>query len=795
MWSVYLKIAYRTLVINKFYTFVNVFGLSVGVACSLLIIMYLHNEFTYDTYLPDHERIYRISIDFKTANETRRMAAAHPAVANSLQEAFDNIEYVTKLLPTEGTILSYENTNLFCADIFFADSSFFKVFQYAPIAGTLDRALHEPNTLVITESYAKELFKDDNPIGKQVNIRSINLFRYDGTYTVKAVIPDAPDNTQLPFKALISWNEEDRFVQASWVYTYFLLDTENDIKQFKKYWKYFYNIYLADKQLTREFHLFNIADVHLRSNLMAELYTVGNVNYLYIFLIVAIFIIGVACMNYINMTAVRYAQRLKEVGVRKALGSDRTTLIRQFLVEAALLTSIAFLLALSLTEITLPVFNEITGKSLSLKILLKGEMLLLFIGLFLLIVFLAGGYPALYLANLKPITALQGRLKTRNRNSFRRLLVISQFMIAIITLVGTGVVSQQLSFLHSQDLGLQKTNMMVVRLSQSEVMAKQLTTLKQALLESEYFNKIGNSVDIPGGNIPLQFLEVETPDGKMRKEQLGRMIINDDFLKTLDIQLVKGRHFDSQQEDDFRSAIIINEAAAEYLSWEEPIGKKIIISRDATGAPLDERVVIGVVKNFHYSSLHTPIVPTMMVLSNRVGNLFLNIEGARTQEVIQHLEEVWIDTVPSEPLSFFLLDENFQDHYSAEEKLGELLGYFAGLNILISCLGLWGLASYTTEVRTKEIGIRKVLGASILNIIVLLSKDFLRLVLVASLLAIPLAYYFITNWLKNFAYKTEASWGIFLIAIVIVLLAALLPLTIQAVRVALRDPVKALRAE
>ncbi len=797
MWSVYFKIALRHLTTHKFYTFINVFGLSVGVACSLLILLYLQHEFSYDRHFPNNERIFRIGVDFRTEKEVRQMAAAHPALGYYLAQGFpEQIEAVSKLLPTEGSILNYRESNIFSTDVFFADPHYFKVFQHEVLAGNLATALADSQSIVLTQSLAKELFGEEEALGHWVNIRSTNLFRYDGAYRVRAVIADPPQNAHLPFRALISWNTQDRLVKISWVYTYFKTRSEKDLDVIKQEWGDFYTQYLESLQLTNAYHIFNINEIHLYSTLAAEPYTIGNINYLYVFLIVAIFVTAIACMNYVNMTTARSAQRLKEVGVRKVLGSHRSALMSQFLVESAFLTAISFVVALSLVELTLPYFNEITGKELQLLALYRTNLFPIMLAFFGFVVLLAGLYPAFYLSALRPLQALKGNIRAGTQHiSLRKILVIAQFTIAIITMVGTGVVYQQLAYLRNRDLGLQKNNILVIRLPQNEILLKHLEKIKQQLLKSPDIYRVGNAADVPGDKLTSEFLfEVQSKEG-WKKEQLARMIVNYDFLETLDIRLLSGRNFQPDNQADYSEAVLINEAAAEYLGWTEaPLGRQIVVSRDAEGKP-NIRKVIGVIKNFHVSSLHAPVAPMVLIGSRRVGNLFLNIEASKLKEVLVHLSNVWGKLVPEEPLSYFFLDENFQQHYLAEEKLGQVLGYFSLLAVAISCLGLLGLASYTTEIRTKEIGIRKVLGATMESLILLLSKDFIKLVLIAIVLAMPLGYYAISKWLDNFAYKTEVQWTIFLWAAFIAFVAALLPLSLQTLKTISMNPVKALRNE
>ena len=809
----YLITTYRNLSRNKFYSFVNILGLAVGICCSLLILLHIEGEFNFDTFYNNYDRIWRISADY----QNRKMAAFPPNQATKLQEDFPEISKITRLLPTEGTILGTAKASVFSNDVFFADSSYFDVFKQVFISGNPQNALQSPFSIVLTQSLAKELFGENDPMGKMINLRSTNAFRYDGQHQVTGIIADLPKNTHLPFKALISWNKDDKLLGISWTYTYLRFEEKASINSFifnKKFAEKWKKINLKENTKILDFKpiLMNVASIHLHSKLLSEPYPTGNLNYLYVFFMVSGFIMLVACINYINLNTARAVQRIKEIGVRKVLGASKMSFIWQFVVEAFVMATISFFIAFVLCEISLPFFGNIVEKPLSLNVLYASWKNILGFGIFfLLIVLFSSVYPALYMSNFKLLDAIKGNAN-KNKISLRKVLIVLQFTITIITLVGTGIVYQQIDFLHFQNLGFQKSNILVMRLPKNVLEEEKLAQIKKELLQNQHILKVGSSVEIPGTNFTSQFLfEVENQKNQQKnqqknnepktfkKELLGRLVVGDDFLETLDIQIIDGKKISQTEEDNTQKKFLINEIAAQKLGYCEngnsPIGKEIIIARDSAGAVSVGGTVVGVVKNFNFSSLHSSIAPLVIIYSNQTGNLFLNVETQYINQIEEYLERIWAKNISGEPLSYFFLDENFDKHYKQEEKLGELLLYFSVLSIFISCLGLFGLALFSSELRTKEIGIRKILGASTASIILLLSKDFIWLVLVAITLAMPIGYYIITQWLNNFAYKTEIQWGLFVFAGAVALFSAILPLILQSFIIAISAPIHALRTE
>jgi putative ABC transport system permease protein len=796
MWQNYWKISWQSLRKKPFYTFINLIGLATGMAISLLILLYLEKEFSYDTQW--QKPIYRLAVQYKNDNEIKRIAAAEPHIAATLPLAFKQIEALTKVLPTEGTILGYNQNSQYFNDIYFADSSFFRVFDHQVLQGSVIGAFKSPEKkdIVLTESLAKEIFGSQNPVGKLLEVRTTNAFGYDGSYLVKAVIAN-PTQTHFNFKALISWNDEDKFVQASWAYTYFVSKEFPDFirKRWKEYYTAYLKRYFPQETLFLKPIIQPIESIHLDSHLNAEISANNNQHYLYIFLGIALLIVTVACINFININTVRSTQRIKEFGIRKMLGERKRDLLIQLFLETAILVTGALLLSLSLAELFFPYFQELLSTDLHFSKIMQSKFMLFWIGVFVLLMLFSGIYPIFFLVDIPVLQAIKGVVsKQTYRVSFRKTLLILQFVITIIILSSTIMVLRQLVFLKSKDLGFDNKRVLVLRLPKNEEVFEKLDTLKALFMESPDVYKIANSAEILGTNLISQFrFEVEDK-GKLREVVMSRMSVSEDFTDVMGLEIVAGRKFGIGDTTE-NQAILVNEALVKHLNWSNPIGKNIVISRDAEGNPLSIGEVIGVVKNFHISSLHDKISPLVMVLSNRIGNLFLSIAPNQKEEVISYLQQKWEEILPQEPFNYFFLNENYQNHYVAEENLAKILGYFSLLMVLVSSLGLLGLSLFVSELRIKEIAIRKMLGADRKSLIWLLSKDFIGLILIAAVFAIPISYYLMKIWLKNFAYTASIKPTIFLGAILITLFIALIPLLLQSTLRVFINPIRVLQTD
>lgn len=790
-----LLISYRLLLAKPLYVLINVIGVALGMAIALLILLYLDNQFSFDKYW--QKDIYRLAVRYKSGNEYRRIAAAEPHIAPTLSRAFPQIEHITKILPTEGTIVAYQENGNFYTDVFFADSLFFKVFDCKVLQGSVAHIFNKPENkeIILSQDLAQEIFGSENPIGKTLQLRTTNAFMYDGDYQVKAVVAKQ-ETSHFPFKALISWNYEDKFVQNSWVYTYFTCPQKPSFiaQNWEHYYQGYLKRYFPNEDLFLKPIVQNVKDIYLNSKLEAELYPNANRNYLFIFLATALLMIIVACINFVNLNAVRSTQRIREFAIRKVFGESRRELLTQLLVETLILMFLAFLVSLMLTEISLPYFSQILQTPLSLHYIVGSGFMLFWVVTFLLMILLSGVYPVFYLVDIPILNGLKNILpKHTYRISFRKTLLVMQFTITIVILALTIMVIRQLNFVKTKDLGFDNQRVLVLRLPKSEEVLEKLDTLKQALMQSPDVFKIANSAEIIGTNLISQFrFEVEN-EGKLVEVVMGRMSVNKDFIDVMGLEIVQGRKFD-ERDSTANVALIINEAAANYMNWQNPIGKNFVISRDENGNPSVIGEVIGVVKNFHISSLHKKISPLVLVLSNRIGNLFLSVSPKHREEVLAYLQKTWQEILPTEPLSYFFLNENYRKHYLNEEKLAQILVYFSFLVAMVASLGLFGLSLFISELRLKEIAIRKVLGASRWHLVRLLSKDFIQLLLLSALIAIPLGEYVIRLWLRNFAYTTQTSVDVFVGAFLLTFVISVIPLFVQAFARVFINPNKFLQA-
>lgn len=795
MFSIF-TISFRSLQAKPLYVAINVLGVGVGMATALLILLYVDNQFSYDKHW--QKPIYRLAVAYKSGEEYRKIAAAEPHIALSLPMAFPQVKYVTKVLPTEGTIIAYGPVGNYYSDIFFTDSLFFKVFDFQVIMGNIQEVFQNTSVkeIVLTKDLAQEIFGTENPIGKTLQLRTTNAFTYDGDYLVRAVVA-TPQNTHLYFKALISWNYADKFVQNSWVYTYF---TSKESPVFiKKQWSTYYTKYLKhyfpNELLFLKPIVQSVTDIYLNSRLEAELQPKANLNYLYIFFGTALLMVVVVCINFVNLNSVRSTQRVREFAIRKIFGESNVQLLLQLLMETLLLIVGAFFFSLMVTEIALPYFSETVGVSLSIKSLYKSNFVTFWLVAFVIMVLFSGVYPVFYLVSIPILDALKSNLpKNIYQIFFRKVLLVLQFTISIVILALTIMVIRQLNFLQSKDLGFDRQRVLVLRLPKSEEVFEKLDTLKKALLQSPDIFKVANAAEIIGTNLISQFrFEVEN-EGKLVEVVMGRMSVNKDFIDVMGLEIVQGRKFLGSDTLSVNIPLIINEAAVQYMRWKKPIGKNFVISRDANGNPSVIGEVVGVVKNFHISSLHKKISPLVMVLSNKIGNLFLSISPSRRQEVLSYLHTTWQAILPSEPLNYFFLDDAYREHYLNEERLAQVLVYFSFVVVMVASLGLLGLSLFISELRLKEIAIRKVLGAGIWDLVGLLSKDFVQMILLAAIVAVPLGKYVIDLWLKNFAYTTAVSAYVFIGSFLLTLLIALIPLGIQAFLRVFINPNKFLQA-
>ncbi|MDN5213299.1 ABC transporter permease [Fulvivirgaceae bacterium BMA12] len=800
----YLKITFRTLANQKFYTGLNIVGLSIGIASCLLILLYVHHELSYDTFHEKAERVYRVGLNGKIAEQEIFTTSSCPPLAFTAVEEFPEVENATRIFPYWAQqIIRYGETAIFEEKVYFADSSFFDVFGFKLLEGNPATALVEPNTVVIPEDVAQKYFGEESAFGKTILIGAEKV-----PHKVTGVLDKLPPNTHLHFdmlRSMVSWpNHKDQVWLNNNLVTYLLLHEgaspasleEKFVSMVIKYVgpevQQFMGISLetfAQQGNKYGFFLQPLLDIHLHSDLKDELEPNGDITYVYIFGAIAFFIILLACINFMNLATARSANRAKEVGVRKTLGSLRSTLVWQFITESVVLSLIATLLALGATALLLSPFNDISGKEISAALFGKPWFIMALSGLMLTVGVIAGSYPAFYLSSFRPVEVLKGRLKAGMKSSgIRNVLVVFQFFISITLIICTILVYEQLEYTRTKNLGFEKENVVVIE-GMWPLSRGQQNTLKQALIDqSQVINaSISNNVP-PGVNNTTVFRKKGTEDDIL----ISTYNVDYDHLATMKIELLDGRNFSRDFPTD-TTAILLNQAAVKAFGLTQAVNETLEFFGGDNGR--QDFKIVGVFKDFNYETLKNEISPLALFLTRQGGLMSVRVRGENMPATLAMMEEAWKKHTPGEPFQYHFLDESYDALFRAEQRLGKVFSIFTGLAILVACLGLLGLAAFMAEQRTKEIGIRKVLGASIPGVILLLSKDFTKLVIFAFVLAIPVAYIIVDKWLEGFAFHIEIGPGTFVVAGIMALLIAWLTVSWQSIKAAAANPVRSLRSE
>jgi putative ABC transport system permease protein len=806
----YLKIAIRNLLKNKAFTAINIAGLAIGIATCLIIMLFVQDELSYDRFNEKADRIVRVVLRGTMNGEKMRECVVMAPVAATIQKDYPEVVAATRMLDNYKTKIIVDNKTFRDATFAYADSNFFEVFTLPLIKGDAKTALVQPNSAVITQAIADKFFGKTDPMGKILNLKDQNQL-----YKVTGVIKEISTNSHFHFDIFGSMASNTEAKNTSWMYggyfTYLVLQKGYDYKKLEAKLPQLTEKYMAP-QLEKglgvsmsEFrkkgndvgvHLQPLTDIHLKSDFTNSLEAGGDIRYVYIFGAIAVFMLLIACINFMNLSTAGASKRAKEVGIRKVLGSVKYELIAQFLIESVILTLLSLVLALILVKIALPFFNDLSGKNLDLNFLQNPLMILGILLFGLLVSVLAGSYPAFYLSSFKPISVLKNKISAnRNSISFRSALVVFQFIISVSLIVGTTVVSQQLSYIQNIKLGYDKEQLLVLR--NSYLLGNNEEVFKQQLLKDSRVASVTTSAYLPAGpsnsNLTASF-----PDDKPNQNTRVRIYeIDENYISTMGMKIVEGRNFSKEfTSDSSKNAptIIVNETLAKTFGWgKNAVGHSVNVFTDNVGGKKALKV-IGVVKDFHFKSLHEEIYPLMMVWQKSSG-LIVKVKTKDIAGLLATMKIQWNSFKSEEPFTPAFLDELYNKTYLSEQKTGTILSIFAGLTIFIACLGLFGLATFTAEQRTKEIGVRKVLGANISQIVALLSKDFLKLVLIACIIAFPLGYYAMNLWLQDFVYRINISWWVFVLAGISAIIIALLTVSYQAIKAALMNPVKSLKAE
>lgn len=793
----YLLIFWRNMTRNKVYSAINVIGLAIGIASCILIYLFVQHELSYDKAFTKHERIYRVVNDLIVEDEVEKASITHAALAPTLVADYPEIEATTRMLSRDKQVLRLDNKAITIENVFWVDSNYFQLFDYKLLEGDPKTALLEPNTMVITKETASKFF--DDPLDAMHSTLQIGPQSYKVTGIFHAV-----DAAHMKPEVLTSFStipfERRQSMAGNWFgtnsYTYLLFQEGTDANAFSAKLPDFVKRRITPIRESRttervELHLHALADIHLNTDYLWEAFPVGNKSYIYIFSFVGLFILLIAAINYMNLATARSAKRAKEVGMRKVVGANRTQLILQFLSESVLLTLLAVVIALVLVELMLPSFNSLAEKEISSTYFTDPVFAVAILGIALLIGLVAGSYPALVLSQYKPVDILKSDKTPKGGGAMlRKSLVVIQFTISLVLIIGTVIVYSQMHYLKNQDLGFTQDQVLVIDIPSGDTtIVNKMPVLKAELLRIPQVTSATTTVMIPGESTGVIIFNVERGN-EMAEKTMNSIWVDYEFLDLMDIQVKGGRNFSRDMRTDLDNGFILNEAAVKALGWEDPIGKRIGFSDTTSGR------VVGVVKDFNYKSLHSQIEPLVVMLApENNGYLMARVSPANIEETISQIESTWERLAPSHPMDYFFLDDSFNEQYRAEEKMLAIFGYFALLTIIIACMGLFGLASFTAEQRTKEIGIRKVLGSSISGIVLLLTKDFAILVFIAIILASPLAWYGMNKWLQDFAYRTPISIWIFVVAGMAALTIAILTVSFKATRAAMTDPVNALRTE
>lgn len=787
----YIKIAFRNLLRHKAFSFINIFGLSIGMACSILILLWVHDELSYDKFHEGSDYIYRLTAELP--QENIKAAVSSAPIAPAIQNAIPEIESTVRLTMGGGLdFLQVEDRNFEETRMCFADSNLLQFFSFQLVKGDPKTAMLLPEGVLITESMAKKYFGNEDPLGKIIKKnRSEDL-------TVTGVLADIPRNSHLQFDFIqpmtflartnrdLKENIWDNFNY----YTYVRLDKNfaatptaiaaigNKVQE----------IYKANEpHLKVAFKLQPLADVHLHSKFMADVAGHGNIQYVYIFIVVGIFVLAVACINFMNLATARSARRAKEVGLRKVAGAVRFQLIRQFLAESSLIACLALVIALAVVYAVLPAFNDLAGKSLSIN-LLNIKMVAGVLGITLITGLLAGSYPALFLSGFVPAKVLKGNLKAGAGNSlFRNTMVIVQFSVSIMLLVGTAVIYDQLKYIRTRNLGFDKENLIYMRMT-GELWSK-YQTLRTSLEQNPLTSNFTFVSDLPT-NLVSGTVNVEW-EGKNPESQplFANMAVDENFMEVFNATLLSGRGFSKDFKADTAS-YVVNEKALKIMN---------IDPANAVGQSLtlwgNKGTIIGVVKDFNFKPIQQPIEPLILRLNTWGAWGVIRTRPMETDRTIAALEGICKTLNPAYPFTYNFIDKDLDNLYQAEQRLSSLFMVFAVLAIFISCLGLYGLSAFLAERRTKEIGVRKVLGASVPHIVYLLSATFTRPVFIAMIIAGPLSWYAMNRWLQIFAYHVEIHWSIFVIAFAVAMAIAWLTVSYESIKAAIANPAKSLRDE
>jgi len=799
-----LRIFLRITLRNKTFSLLNILGLAIGMAGFILIMLWVADELSYDKYNEKAARIYKIRMLYSLQGDENSTAVIPAPTAAVLKQQFPEVENVVRFRDYGHSIVRYSDKCFTEDKIIFADSTVFDVFTIPMLNGKPGTALRAPRTITMSESMAKKYFGTEDPVGKMLNLDNTS------DYLVTGVYKDIPSASHFHFDFIASIYSNNECLQDTWIsfnfITYVLLKKHANVDAFEQKLSYLVDKYIA-VQLSQfmgttwekirqtgayiNLRTQKLQDIHLHSADLGDLEANGDIQYVYIFIIVAIFILVLACINFTNLSTAKASVRTREVGMKKMFGDRQGKLASQFILESLIIVAIACLVAIILVELSMPYFNELSGKVLSFNIL-DPKM---GIGLLLLIIvtgLLAGSYPAFYLSSFKPITAIRKEMFSgRKKTLFRSILVTGQFLISLILLMSTLLLMKQMTFIQQKKLGYDKENLVVLK--NTYLLGNSVESFKTEVMQNPGILSatVSSYLPIPSSRTTDALFKDGIKTENLQTFQTWRIDV--DYIRTLGLKVLKGRGFEKSFSTDTMT-VVINESTARSMGWDDPIGKKI--GRPLDGDNIAIYQVIGVVEDFNFESVHVPVAPLVFFLENSPDNITLRLKSnSDLSSILKSLEKTWKRFAQHQPFEYTFIDESLNRLYASEARLGKILGIFTGLAFFVSCLGLFGLALFTTEQRKKEIGIRKVNGSGVGRIIGLLSFDFTKLVVIAFILACPVSYYFMHRWLENFAYRTSISWWIFAVTGLLSYVITMITIGFQSYRAATVNPVETLKTE
>jgi len=792
-----IKIAFRNLLKDKAYSAINILGLTIGITCSLLLLMYIFDELSFDRYHTKADNIYRIVSNIQETDDAFTWAVAQMPLAEELRGNYPEVKNAVRFAGMNRNLYKNGDQQFYEEDFYLADSTVFDSFSYDFIVGDASTALDQPFNIVISQSTALKYFLSPQEAFNQSLVNQQNE-----NFKITGVIKDVPFNSHFRFDGLVSLSTRPQF-NGSWgnfgVLTYLELPADYDLARMQasldKVVKEKVNPIFEQYGVKVKYSLQRITDIHLHSKIQDEAEEGGDISYIYIFASVAAFMILIACINYMNLATARSANRAKEVGLRKVMGSARGQLVTQFLTESVLMTVIALLISIGAIYLLLPAFNSLASKQLSVQYLLQPPVIISALAILIFTGIAGGSYPAFYLSSFNPANVLKGKISAKGGSViFRKGLVVLQLALSIFMLITTFIVYDQLQFLRAKDLGFNKENLIRLDLNNRELqrngkaLVEQLKALPQVI-------SIGRADASPGEGIGKLLFQVEDAEGKLVDRGVDLYSADYDFVQTLGMKLVQGRNFSKDNTSDTLHAVLVNESMVKRMAWKDPLGKKFV-SGDGQNGTL-ERQVVGVIKDYNQNSLYDAIEPLIILLNEQPNYVFVRMAKGDLQEQISSIEKVWKETFTSVPFEFTFLDQDLDSQYEADKKRSQIFTAFSGLTIFIACLGLLGLAAYTTEQRTKEIGVRKVIGASVQSLVLLVAREFFLLIAIGVIIAMPVAWMFTDSWLSNFAYRIQLpnEWPTFLLSTVLALIVTIITVGYHVMRAATANPVKSLRVE